>query len=37
MDLNYAPEDLAFREATRTWFATNTPTEDLKTLDERKA
>ena len=37
MDLNYAPEDLAFREATRQWFATNTPAEDLKTLDERKA
>ena len=37
MDLNYAPEDLAFREATRQWFAANTPSEDLKTLDERKA
>src|SRR5438874_1404418 len=37
MDLTYAPEDLAFREATRKWFATNTPTQDLKTLDERKA
>ncbi len=37
MDLNYSPEDLAFREATRKWFATNTPTQDLKTLDERKA
>jgi alkylation response protein AidB-like acyl-CoA dehydrogenase len=37
MDLNYSPEDLAFRESTRKWFAANTPTEDLKTLDERKA
>ena len=37
MDLTYAPEDLAFREATRTWFAANTPTQDLKTLEERKA
>src|SRR5215510_12412246 len=37
MDLNYSPEDLAFREATRKWFAANTPTHDLKTLDERKA
>src|SRR5438105_12763545 len=37
MDLNYAPEDLEFRQATRKWFATNTPTQDLKTLDERKA
>jgi alkylation response protein AidB-like acyl-CoA dehydrogenase len=37
MDLNYAPEDLAFRDAARKWFAENTPREDLKTLDERKA
>jgi alkylation response protein AidB-like acyl-CoA dehydrogenase len=37
MDLNYSPEDLAFREAARKWFAENTPKEDLKTLDERKA
>jgi alkylation response protein AidB-like acyl-CoA dehydrogenase len=37
MDLNYAPEDLAFREQTRRWFAAHTPTQDLKTLDERKA
>ena len=34
MDLNYAPEDLAFRETTRRWFATNTPKDNLKTLDE---
>jgi hypothetical protein len=37
IDLNHAPEDLAFREATRKWFAAHTPTDDLKTLDERKA
>ena len=37
MDLNYSPEDLAFRETTRRWFATNTPAADLKTLDDRKA
>jgi len=37
MDLNYSPEDLAFRDATRHWFESNVPREDLKTLDERKA
>src|SRR5919109_1906609 len=37
MDLNYAPEDLAFRQATRRWFAEHTPTVAPKTLDERKA
>ena len=37
MDLNYAPEDLAFRATTRRWFEANTPAHDLKTLDERKA
>jgi alkylation response protein AidB-like acyl-CoA dehydrogenase len=37
MDLNYSPEDLAFREATRRWFAEHTPREELKTLAERKA
>jgi alkylation response protein AidB-like acyl-CoA dehydrogenase len=37
MDLNYAPEDLAFREATRRWFAEHTPAVEPKTLAERKA
>src|SRR6266436_8482696 len=37
MDLNYAPEDLAFRQATRRWFETNTPTVEPKTLEERRA
>jgi alkylation response protein AidB-like acyl-CoA dehydrogenase len=37
MDLNYAPEDLAFRRATRAWFASNTPAVEPKTLAERKA
>ena len=37
MDLHYAPEDLAFRQATRRWFETNTPRVEPKTLDERKA
>lgn len=37
MDLTLAPEDLAFRDATRRWFETNTPAVEPKTLDERKA
>jgi alkylation response protein AidB-like acyl-CoA dehydrogenase len=37
MDLNYSPDDLAFRDATRRWFQANTPREDLETLAERKA
>jgi alkylation response protein AidB-like acyl-CoA dehydrogenase len=37
MDLNYSPEDREFRAATRRWLEANTPTHDLKTLDERKA
>ena len=37
MDLNYSPEDRAFREKTRRWLEANVPTEDLKTLAERKA
>jgi alkylation response protein AidB-like acyl-CoA dehydrogenase len=37
MDLNYSPEDLAFRDATRQWFQTHTPAHELKTLEERRA
>ena len=37
MDLNYSPEDRAFREKTRRWLEANVPTQDLKTLAERKA
>ncbi len=37
MDLNYSAEDRAFRETTRRWLEANTPSEDLKTLAERKA
>jgi len=37
MDLNYSPEDVAFREKTRRWLEENVPRQDLKTLDERKA
>jgi alkylation response protein AidB-like acyl-CoA dehydrogenase len=36
MDLNYSPEDLAFREKTRRWLEANVPQQELKTLDERK-
>jgi alkylation response protein AidB-like acyl-CoA dehydrogenase len=37
MDLNYAPEDREFRNATRRWFEANTPAAEPKTLAERKA
>ena len=37
MDLNYSAEDRAFREKTRRWLEANTPSDDLKTLVERKA
>jgi alkylation response protein AidB-like acyl-CoA dehydrogenase len=37
MDLNYSAEDRAFRDATRRWFEANTPGQDLKTLEERRA
>ena len=36
MDLNYSPEDRAFRDKTRQWMEANVPRHDLKTLDERK-
>jgi alkylation response protein AidB-like acyl-CoA dehydrogenase len=36
MDLNYAPEDRAFRDKCRAWMEANVPRDDLKTLDERK-
>jgi alkylation response protein AidB-like acyl-CoA dehydrogenase len=37
MDLNYSTEDRAFRDQTRRWLEANVPTEDMKTLAERKA
>ncbi len=37
MDLTYSPEDLAFRERTRRWFAAHTPGRELTTLAERRA
>jgi len=36
MDLNYSSEDRAFRDQTRRWLEANVPTEDMKTLAERK-
>ncbi|RPH84605.1 MAG: isovaleryl-CoA dehydrogenase [Candidatus Rokuibacteriota bacterium] len=37
MDLNYSPEDRAFRDNTRRWLEAHVPADDLKTLAERKA
>src|SRR5574341_580804 len=37
MDLNYSPEDVAFREQARRWLEANVPRHDLATLEERKA
>lgn len=37
MDLNFSPEDIAFRNKVRAWFEAHTPKEPLKTLEERKA
>ncbi|HET7343930.1 MAG TPA: acyl-CoA dehydrogenase family protein [Methylomirabilota bacterium] len=37
MDLNYSAEDRAFRDKTRRWLEANVPTDELKTLAERKA
>jgi alkylation response protein AidB-like acyl-CoA dehydrogenase len=36
MDLNYTPEDIAFRKQVRTWLEQNMPRHDMKTLEERK-
>src|SRR5574341_470685 len=37
MDLNFTPEDLAFRTRVREWFEANTPRHELLRLDERRA
>jgi alkylation response protein AidB-like acyl-CoA dehydrogenase len=37
MDLNFTPEDLAFRDRVRQWFAAHTPPEPLTMLEERRA
>jgi alkylation response protein AidB-like acyl-CoA dehydrogenase len=36
MDLNYTPEDLAFRHTTRHWLEAHVPRRELTTLDERR-
>ncbi len=37
MDLNYTPEDIAFRKQVRTWLEQNLPGEPLRTLADRRA
>src|SRR5689334_4864697 len=37
MDLNYTPEDVAFRKSVRAWLETSLPRAPLRTLDERRA
>jgi alkylation response protein AidB-like acyl-CoA dehydrogenase len=37
MDLNFTPEDIAFRARVRKWFEDNLPKTELNTLEERKA
>ena len=36
MDLNYSPEDIAYRKQVRTWLEQNLPSSPPRTLDERK-
>jgi alkylation response protein AidB-like acyl-CoA dehydrogenase len=37
MDLNYTPEDVAYRKQVRAWLEQHLPTAPLHSLDERKA
>ncbi len=37
MDLNYTPEDIAFRKKVRAWLEQNLPRAPIRTLDERRA
>jgi alkylation response protein AidB-like acyl-CoA dehydrogenase len=37
MDLNYTPEDIAFRKQVRAWLEQNLPRTEIKTLEERRA
>lgn len=37
MDLTLSPEDRAFRDEARAWFAANVPRTELTTLEERRA
>jgi alkylation response protein AidB-like acyl-CoA dehydrogenase len=36
MDLNYTPEDIAFRKQVRAWLERNLPREPIRTLAERR-
>src|SRR5712692_4886479 len=35
MDLNYTPEDIAFRKQVRAWLEANLPRKEIRTLDDR--
>ncbi len=37
MDLNYTPEDVAFRKQVRAWLEQNLPREPIRTLEQRRA
>ena len=37
MDLNYTPEDVAFRKQVRAWLEPNLPKGEIKTLEQRRA
>ncbi|HEV8457083.1 MAG TPA: acyl-CoA dehydrogenase family protein [Methylomirabilota bacterium] len=37
MDLNYTPEDVAFRKQVRAWLDQNLPRAEIKTLEDRRA
>ena len=36
MDLNYTPEDVAFRKSVRAWLEQNLPRNPIRTLEERR-
>jgi len=37
MDLNYTPEDIAYRKQVRTWLEQNMPKTEIRTLEDRRA
>ncbi len=37
MDLNYTPEDVAFRKQVRAWLEQNLPRTEIRTLEDRRA
>ena len=37
MDLDYTPEDIAYRKQVRAWLEQNLPREPIRTLAERRA